>query len=479
MILKQYLRLTAVLILASCSVETAKPLRDRGLSPTSKKTDAQDSDDVPVDKAKTADSARDDGTTPESNCDTKCPSEELSSLEVEKEEDNVNEQEFKLKAHSAPVNSNPTFYWNALPAASGYEVKLATDKSCKDVVLDQHVVKGTSASFENVPKGSYFLCVSGKTPSGMVAAKNQGLPVEVRKGWYGVSAKDAPSDRVFPSLAYVDGAIYLWGGTTIKGHESDGYRYDVAKNSWTKMKDPPDPKGRTGAAFTYLNGKIYRLGGAHTDGVKETVTGLAYDPAKDSWTTFPERNDMTHNRYLPLAMPFDGKIILVGSNKYSMPESVSFDPANNDFTDLNITVGRSVVSAMMTAYSSDHGFVFGGQRNSSFYGTGFLFDPKAKTFRQVTSVNAPAARESGCAVWTGKEYLLYGGDAGANANRYRTFGDLYSYDPSTDRWQTLIANDISLLRTAHACVWTGHAMFVAGGGANPRVKNDPPRLYYP
>ena len=61
-------------------------------------------------------------------------------------------------------------------------------------------------------------------------------------------------------------------------------------------------------------------------------------------------------------------------------------------------------------------------------------------------------------VWTGKEVLFWGGQAGADT----IFADGAAYDPAAGRWRTLPPAPIGP-RTGHQAVWTGREMVVWGG----------------
>jgi Galactose oxidase, central domain len=74
---------------------------------------------------------------------------------------------------------------------------------------------------------------------------------------------------------------------------------------------------------------------------------------------------------------------------------------------------------------------------------------------------APIPIRSGAAgVWTGKQFIVWGGAAGTNSDEVR--GDGAAYDPGARRWTTLPAAPISA-RTGMASLWTGSDLFVWGG----------------
>lgn len=85
------------------------------------------------------------------------------------------------------------------------------------------------------------------------------------------------------------------------------------------------------------------------------------------------------------------------------------------------------------------------------------------------SSNAPSARMSHTAVWTGAEMIVWGGFSTVSLN---TGGRYY---PSTDSWlPTSTGANVPSARFYHASVWTGSLMIVWGGsGTNTGGRYDP------
>jgi hypothetical protein len=71
-----------------------------------------------------------------------------------------------------------------------------------------------------------------------------------------------------------------------------------------------------------------------------------------------------------------------------------------------------------------------------------------------------SGRIGATAVWTGREVLFWGGQAGPDT----LFADGAAYDPATKQWRTLPSAPIGP-RAQHQAVWTGHEMVVWGGYA--------------
>src|SRR5215469_5877656 len=81
------------------------------------------------------------------------------------------------------------------------------------------------------------------------------------------------------------------------------------------------------------------------------------------------------------------------------------------------------------------------------------------TWTPTSTTNAPAARASHTAVWTGSEMIVWGG--GADGSTYLNTSARYT--PSTDSWTVTSTTNAPEARTSHTAVWTGSEMIVWGG----------------
>lgn len=106
------------------------------------------------------------------------------------------------------------------------------------------------------------------------------------------------------------------------------------------------------------------------------------------------------------------------------------------------------------------GLTFTGRTN-----TGARYNPASKRWTPISTVNAPAARNLHTAVWTGSEMLVWGGntEGGATSTGFR-------YDPVTDSWSALPGTGLSG-RHSHSAVWTGTEMIIWGGQSGTSTFN--------
>ena len=103
--------------------------------------------------------------------------------------------------------------------------------------------------------------------------------------------------------------------------------------------------------------------------------------------------------------------------------------------------------------------VFGGNGN-----TGGRYNPASNSWTAVRTTNAPGARSSHVAVWTGSEMIVWGG-GGDFASYFNTGG---RYNPATDSWVATTNSNAPGPRVDHTAMWTGTEMIVWGGWLQSR-----------
>ena len=112
-----------------------------------------------------------------------------------------------------------------------------------------------------------------------------------------------------------------------------------------------------------------------------------------------------------------------------------------------------------------------------------LIDTGYQVFRELDAApwengpdGAPAVRSDHAGVWTGREFIIWGGATSGS----RLLGSGAKFDTLTDAWETVSTIDAPVARRRHGAVWTGDRMFVWGGhdgiGWNPIGGQYEPRV---
>ena len=104
--------------------------------------------------------------------------------------------------------------------------------------------------------------------------------------------------------------------------------------------------------------------------------------------------------------------------------------------------------------------VWGGYASRLPTNTGARYEPLTDTWRSTSTLGAPVARARHTAVWTGSVMLVWGGVGLNGVFRLQSGG---RYDPSLDRWLPTSETGAPSARDSHAAAWTRSRMLVWGG----------------
>ena len=113
--------------------------------------------------------------------------------------------------------------------------------------------------------------------------------------------------------------------------------------------------------------------------------------------------------------------------------------------------------------------VWGGFRNdllgdAAFVATGGRYDPVSDTWQEMPMLDSPAGRAEHTGVWTGTEFLIWGGTNTTTATPPPPpLVQGGRYNPSTNTWSPMSIQNAPSATTYHTSVWTGREMIVWGG----------------
>ncbi len=275
----------------------------------------------------------------------------------------------------------------------------------------------------------------------------------------------SPVTRTEAGAAYVDGKIYLIGG-------SEGFRvvdaFDPASLTWTQG-NAPIPVFLSGANMAALGGKLVVVNGGSSQGLNNGV--YAYDPVGGSWTKPTVTNPLP--RTGGVQGVHDGRLILAdgADASTSRGEAQRFDPVANTFSALatdtvatNLPFG-DVVNGKL--------YVFGGYDSVSKadVATGRALDIASNTWSAKASLPSPMENAAAVA-YNGKLYVFGGYDGSADDGLN---DNVLIYDPVANAFSTGAAMPIPVYR-ASAAVYNDHILIY--GGNNLYVQ-DITRYYRP
>jgi len=158
-----------------------------------------------------------------------------------------------------------------------------------------------------------------------------------------------------------------------------------------------------------------------------------------------------------------------------MPQVMA--PANSSYTLPKIPDGTACTDDTWTATSTTNApdardshtavwtgsemIVWGGSNTGGVLDSGGRYNPATDSWTATSTTNAPAARAGHTAVWSGTEMIVWGGTD--NMDTYFNTGG--RYNPGTDSWTATSINNAPEGRSSHTAVWAGSEMIVWGGSA--------------
>ena len=254
---------------------------------------------------------------------------------------------------------------------------------------------------------------------------------------------------------------------------SDGALYDPAKDTWRYMAKWPLAE-RYGARAVWTGERLVVWGGASAaagDDPPPLADGAAYDPSTNRWTKVAP--GPLSGRIAPLggargeaalfswgpATVRDGQRVPVsdsalydpGANRWSPAAAVPAPPRDTGGLDpvgcVGVDTGARVV----------------------FAGQGLAWDAAGNRW-SVIAANAFADPflEGKAQAWTGGRVMLWGGGTtggSGDAPPATVAPGGAAYDPAADRWEALPAAPLAL-RARSVAVWTGRELIVWGGEAD-------------
>ena len=213
--------------------------------------------------------------------------------------------------------------------------------------------------------------------------------------------------------------MIVWGGFDGGNELNTGGTYGPGTNRWTHLSTTNAPSARDSHEAVWTGSEMIVWGGAGDTGLLNT--GGRYDASTNNWIA-------TTTNSAPIARSGD-RVVWTGSE--------------------------------MIVWG---GFSYDGTGNQIYLSTGGRYNPNTNTWTATSTANAPDGRTTHTAVWTGREMIVWGGQAGFLGYYFNAGG---RYDPDTDSWTATSTTDAPDGRYRHTAVWTGNQLIVWGGKLFP------------
>jgi N-acetylneuraminic acid mutarotase len=266
--------------------------------------------------------------------------------------------------------------------------------------------------------------------------------------WTATDNTNAPDGRYFHTAVWTGSEMIVWGGST--GVLSDrGGRYVPGTDSWTPINTTNAPSARSGHTAVWTGSEMIVWGGSSSDYLN---TGGRYCAAAPAPTPTPTPTPSATIS----ATPTPTGTATATPTASPTPTPVCIDDTWTATATINAPDARGSHTAVWTGSEM---IVWGGGNNSPPYrlNSGGKYYPSTDTWVSTSLVNAPSPRYLHSAVWTGTEMIIWGAELFLNLN------DGGRYNPATDEWTGVTTNNAPSVRASQTAVWTGSEMIVWGG----------------
>lgn len=307
--------------------------------------------------------------------------------------------------------------------------------------------------------------------------------------WDLMSSTDAPSARSGHATLWFDnlGIMTVWGGSDAfldllqedNGAAGAGATYILGSDTWVPMAGNPSlderdnpiavttPKGLFvwGGTETIVTDSYHPylgipLPGQSTTSTRRSTDGAIYNPVLDKWTAITDSAGTVAGRSFAQGVHADGEVLIWGGYAESiLSDGGRYDLSNSSWSPLLAPLARKDHSAVWTG---TEWIVWGGSNaNGDFLDSGFRYDPVTGERRAINPTGAPSPRANHSVVWAPEigKMIIWGGWSGGSTYR----GDGAYYDPATDGWSPVASLNDPSPRSGHTAVWTGDKMIVWGG----------------
>ena len=290
--------------------------------------------------------------------------------------------------------------------------------------------------------------------------------------WTTTSTTNAPVGRYHHTAVWSGNEMIIWGGYPDSNPFNTGGRYNPSTDTWTATSLTNAPTARFDHTAVWTGSEMIVWGGEGDNGFPNT--GGRYNPSTNNWVA-TSTSSAPAGRSLQTAV-WTGSEMIVWSgnnNDLSLYTGGRYNPSTDSWRATSALLANPRARFGHTAvWTCNEMIVWGGTSCSGLLNTGYRYcagipgptpTPGECTWAATTTVNAPEARNGHTAIWTGSEMIIWGGENSPFGPPLNTGA---RYDPTTDSWTVTSTINAPDARSSHTAVWTGTEMIVWGGGSN-------------
>lgn len=301
------------------------------------------------------------------------------------------------------------------------------------------------AQLVNKYYGASFSTLQGETPDRLSTQQLQQRAFDspAPKGptgrWEAKSPLPLPRSEMAWGTAW-QGRMHIVGGYG-EGAVNRAYHqvYDPKDDRWEQAA--PLPRGANHVAVVADGGRLYALGGFIEQNRTPDANAYFYDFKADCWSPIAR---LSRERGAASAVVLDGKVHLIGGAALPTNERASvgwhevYDPQADSWQQRKpLPAARDHAGAV--AYRGQI-YVIGGRFNTFEYNTALhhVYVPEKDTWKLAAPMPTPRSGH-GLVVYRDRFFAMGGEQRDYSPNwqvRDNVFGQLESYDPKTNSWQS-------------------------------------------
>jgi hypothetical protein len=178
--------------------------------------------------------------------------------------------------------------------------------------------------------------------------------------------------------------MIVWGGSISTGFTNTGGQYDPVANTWTATSTTGAPEGRYSNAMVWTGSKVLVWGGAKFDSFGWTLfrTGGLYDPVTNTWTATSQTNAPSGRLFFASAWTGSALVVWGGCTDDSTCSSSTntggeYNAASDSWVATPLTGAPSARGKLAGVWTGSEFVVWGGATNDSgtFTWTGGRYTP--------------------------------------------------------------------------------------------------------
>lgn len=318
--------------------------------------------------------------------------------------------------------------------------------------------------FSRLRDGQMFGALTGEQEAQRFTASP--APAGAPGRWIDRAALPLPRSEMAWATAW-EGRMHIVGGYG-EGRVDRAYHhvYDAASDSW--FNAAPLPRGANHVAVVATAGRVYALGGFIEQNRNPDPNAYFYEVASDRWQAIAP---LPRKRGAAAAVALDGRIHLIGGASDPVSERASvgwhevYDPQADRWELRKALPGARDHVGCVAHAGLIH--IIGGRFNTFEYNTDLhhVYLPARDTWEVRAPL--PIARSGHGLVVYRERLFAMGGEGGfieqGVARQAKVFGQMESYDPASDSWQSHAP--MPTPRHAVGATVIGDWVYVAGGGA--------------